>query len=314
MPPVGNDRGWGFQPQRCGWKPQPQRGNLQRAAAYHGKETMKDTDCVEFLQWALPRLSFRWPGFRKVRRQVGKRIQTRIDRLGLEDVGAYRTYLEREPREWALLDEFCRISISRFYRDRGVFDLLRATVLPQLAHDAAEQRRKEIRVWSAGCASGEEPYTLRVIWDLEIKPLFAGLQLQILATDASPHMLARAKAGRYPLSSFKDFPLEWHTKAFTVDGDLFRLRDEHRRCIDFLQQDIRVEQPAGPFDMIFCRHLAFTYFDDPLQKTVLGWLLNRLSPRGMLVTGKHEDLLKLSGDVAECYDNSGVYRFAASVS
>ena len=94
---------------------------------------MNDLDCVQFLQWALPMMRMRWPGFRKVRRQVCKRVDRRLRRLGLVDVTAYRAYLDDHPDEWSQLDQLCRIPISRFYRDRGVFDLLRDDVLPSLA-------------------------------------------------------------------------------------------------------------------------------------------------------------------------------------
>ena len=90
---------------------------------------MTDSDCVEFLQWALPRLKMRWPGFRKVRKQVGKRIRRRMRDLKLNGLSDYRCYLETHADEWARLDEICRITISRFYRDKGVFDELRDTVL-----------------------------------------------------------------------------------------------------------------------------------------------------------------------------------------
>jgi hypothetical protein len=79
---------------------------------------MQDAECVALLRWALPRLGLRWPGFRKVRRQVCKRINRRIKELGLADVAAYREHLERVPEEWPRLDALCRITISRFYRDR----------------------------------------------------------------------------------------------------------------------------------------------------------------------------------------------------
>src|SRR5438477_9810042 len=128
-------------------------------------------DCVEFLQWALPRLRMRWDGFRKVRRQVCRRIERRSRELGLTDLAAYRDYLERRPDEWARLDALCRVTISRFYRDRETFAALEQEVLPALARGGAE-----IEVWSAGCASGEEPYTLALLWKLEL----ARLSLRIL--------------------------------------------------------------------------------------------------------------------------------------
>ena len=128
---------------------------------------MKSTDCFAFLQWALPQLSLRWYGFRKVRNQVCKRIRRRMETLGLEDFAVYQDHLERHPEEWAILDGFCRITISRFYRDRNVFRVLGERVLPQLAQRAAQEKR-DVACWSAGCASGEEVYTLRILWDLTL--------------------------------------------------------------------------------------------------------------------------------------------------
>lgn len=84
----------------------------------------RDAQWVSFLQWALPRLGLRWPGFRKVRRQVIKRIARRIEALQLGDLDSYRRYLETHEQEWLRLDDFCRITISRVYRDRRVFDSL----------------------------------------------------------------------------------------------------------------------------------------------------------------------------------------------
>lgn len=91
---------------------------------------MRDADCVAFLQWALPHLRLRWPGFRKVRKQVCKRIDRRCRELGLADIAAYRDYLASQPGEWPTLASMCRVSISRFYRDRAVFDQLAQVVLP----------------------------------------------------------------------------------------------------------------------------------------------------------------------------------------
>ncbi len=93
---------------------------------------MTDQECIQFLQWALPRLGLRWPGFRKVRRQVHKRINRRLEELRLTQIAEYRDYLETHPDEWRILDGFLRTSISRFYRDRGAWDGLRDEILPEL--------------------------------------------------------------------------------------------------------------------------------------------------------------------------------------
>jgi hypothetical protein len=112
---------------------------------------MKNTECVAFLQWALPQLGMRWPGFRKARRQVCRRIGRRLCELGLPDVAAYRACLEQNPAEWQVLDSACRITISRFYRDRNVFESLQNAVLPVLARAAIERGASDTRLarWSS---------------------------------------------------------------------------------------------------------------------------------------------------------------------
>src|SRR5215210_7494288 len=129
---------------------------------------MREDECAAFLQWALPQLRLRWAGFRKVRRQVCKRLRRRILELRLETLEQYRGQLEADPHEWAVLGDLCRITISRLYRDKRVFDFLGGVILPELAKTAFLQFRP-IRCWCVGCASGEEVYTLKILWDLEVQ-------------------------------------------------------------------------------------------------------------------------------------------------
>ncbi len=222
--------------------------------------------CVGFLQWALPRLRMRWVGFRKVRRQVCKRIRRRMRELGLGDFEHYRRRLEEDAEEWRALDSCCRVSISRFYRDHGLWERLAL--------------RAGLRIWCAGCASGEEPYTLAI----------ARPDLHIVATDADPHLLARARQGRYRRSSLKELPPDWLARAFVREGDHYAIRPEYTVAIKWRLEDIRETMPDGPFDLIFCRYLVFTYFDASLQREIYERLRARLAPGGEILIGSHERL------------------------
>ncbi|MEM7452979.1 MAG: protein-glutamate O-methyltransferase CheR [Planctomycetota bacterium] len=275
---------------------------------------MRDASCVEFLQWALPQLKLRWPGFRKVRGQVRKRLNRRLHELELSSLDEYRNLLERSPfdpdsGEWQRLDAMCRISISRFYRDRGEFDLIREQILPELARIASTRPDSTLRIWSAGCASGEEPCTLQIICDRAIEPDFPQLDFQIIASDASEHMLRRAQEGIYPESSLKDFPATWIDSVFKTSGEEFVLSREVIDSITWLQQDIRKTQPPGTFDLIVCRHLVFTYFEPALQLDMLNKFLAMLTPDGRLMTGKQETLPEAAGELIEPVRRlHGVYR------
>ncbi len=244
---------------------------------------------MTFLQWALPRLDLRWPGFRKVRGQVCKRLKRRMSDLGLDSFAAYRERLKADPEEWRVLDASCYITISRFYRDRGMFAALRSQVLPDIATRAKREDR-EARCWSAGCASGEEPYTLRILWDLEVALAVPGAALCIIATDVDEAVLRRAQAGCYKKTSLRELPPDVIARAFEIDDGLFCVRSRHRKGLSFLRQDLRTQWPDGPFDLILCRNLAFTYFAPALQEQVLDRILERLGPGGYLVIGSHERL------------------------
>jgi chemotaxis protein methyltransferase CheR len=246
--------------------------------------------CAEFRQWALPRLSLDWPGFRRVRRQVCHRVGRRVQELKLPDLSAYRSYLETHPDEWNVLDSFCWIPISRLLRDRIVFDRLGTEVLPVLAAAAKDRGARELRAWSAGCASGEEPYSLKILWNLEVASRFPDVSLVVVATDVDERLLERARRARYRSSSLRELPPAWLERAFTRSHDLVELRPEFRAGVEFHRQDIRHQTERGPFDLILCRNLVFTYFAAPLQRETLDRLLPELWEGGALVIGLKERL------------------------
>lgn len=251
---------------------------------------MRDPECIAFLQWALPRLRMRWSGYRKVRRQVCRRVARRLASLGLAEVSAYRAYLDIHPDEWRKLDELCPIPISRFYRDRAVFDYLGQHVLLALARVAKERGANRIQTWSAGCGAGEEPYTLTILWRLSLEQQFPDLKLQILASDINSEQLDRALVGCYTAGSLKQLPQAWLVAAFDENDGRYRLKAEFRADLEFRQQDIRSELPIGPFDLVLCRNLVFTYFEEPLQREIAVSLHDLLLPGGVLVLGMHEVL------------------------
>lgn len=250
---------------------------------------MRNDECVSFLQWALPRLGLRWAGLRKVRRQVCRRLARRMRELGLEHVDDYRARLESTPEEWEALDALCRVTISRFHRDRRVFEVLEQDVLPVLAKAAVGEERG-LRAWSAGCASGEEPYTLALVWELRVRPAFPLTAIEILATDVDDNVLDRARRGAYGQSSLRELPDEWRRRAFTRRGERFHVRPRFRSLVTFARHDARTRAPEGPFDLVLCRNLAFTYFEADVQECVARELTRALRRGGALVVGAHESL------------------------
>jgi len=246
-------------------------------------------DCTVFLQWALPQLDLHWPGFRQVRRQVCKRLTRRMHDLGLDNFAAYRARLQADPTEWRVLDECCHITISRFFRETTVFEILRTHVLPDIAARAGREGRNA-RVWSAGCASGEEPYTIKILWDLELANAHPTASLSIIASDIDGAMLARARQGCFEPTSLHELPPSLVEPAFERTGSLYCVKSRHRQGIDFIDQDLRSEVPGHLFDLILCRYVALTYFATPLQRKVMVRMIERLRPNGYFVIGAHEQL------------------------
>lgn len=251
---------------------------------------MRDQDCVAFLQWALPQLRMRWTGFRKVRAQVCKRLARRLRELELENHTAYQHRLENTADEWPVLDALCRVSVSRFYRDKMLFAFLECEVLPELAQRALARGERCLKVWSAGCGSGEEPYTVAILWTLQLQSQFPTLQLQVLASDADPRLCRRARQACYPWSAVKNLPAEWRVRVFAEQDGQFCLKTEYLQLVRFTQQDIRSATPDGCFDLLLCRNLVFTYLVEEQQQEILARLRTVLQPGGALVTGIHENL------------------------
>lgn len=269
---------------------------------------MNDSECVAFLQWALPLMGLRWPGYRRVRAQACKRIRRRMAELGCADTAAYRRHLEAHAGEWAVLDGLCRITITRFYRDRRVFETLMGEVLPGLASGALARGARTLKIWCAGCASGEEPGTLAIGWRLELADRFGGLTPDILATDADPALLSRAGEACYPWSAVRNLPPPWLAAAFHQRNGLYCLKPGFKAPVRFLGHDLRTPLPETGFDLICCRNLAFTYFDHALQLRTAQAMYGHLLPGGVLLLGVHEHLPADGPDFEIISERLGLYR------
>lgn len=283
-----------------------ERVSIQPIAA----KPMKDVEGVQFLQWCLPRLHLCWPGYRKVRRQVYKRIQRRLHFLGLQSAADYQIYLETHPEEWMVLDSSCWIPITRFCRDQSLFLFLEQEVMPHLAQHVRENGDGTLRCWSLGCAAGGEPYSLSLLWKLKLQARFPTVRLIILATDVDDQAIARAQRGWYSPSSIRDLPESWRTQGFDHTAEGSCIKPEFRESVTFLAQDIRQATPEETFHLILCRNVAFTYFDAALQDNTLGHLVGQMRIGGVLVIGNGETLPDGDFGLAPWPGIRGIYRRA----
>lgn len=269
---------------------------------------VRDDECVAFLRWALPRLGLRWEGFRRVRRQVCRRIGRRMAEVGAAGVAEYRALLAPDSQEWRILDGLCRVTISRFFRDRAVWSMLRSDVLPDASRLAMRRGDRTLRCWSAGCASGEEPYGLAIAFRLGVAPAFPELALGIVGTDAEAVVLERARRACYDPATVREVPPDVRELAFEHRGPELCLRAAFREGVEFRLEDLRLAMPSGPFHVVLCRNVAFTYFEEAVQRAVLDRVGERLVCGGFLAIGAHESLPEPAKGLERAFGGLPIFR------
>jgi len=254
---------------------------------------MGDDNGVEFLQWGLPKRGYKWRGFKKPRAQVLKRIRGRMEELNIN--GGYKEYkkfLEENPEEWETFDSLCFVTISKFFRDRKVWDYIRDEILVEYLQ--RDDREKPVEIWSAGCCNGEEPYSIAIIADQLMENIPGKSDLQILASDRREELLRRAQKGHYPASVLKELTGEelsnYFRKVDTNGKVTYKINQELAEPIEFEQRNIRESLPDRKFDMVFCRNLVFTYFINEEAVDFLQELKLILKPGGYLIIGSNEIL------------------------
>jgi len=232
-----------------------------------------------------------------IRLRAGKEelVRSRLGRR-VVDIGAptFSAYLDRVEngamrREFAELGELVdalTTNQTAFFREPAHFDFFTATVLPAMARGSAP-----LRVWSAGCASGEEPFTIAVLMREHLPPeRFAAAR--ILATDVSSRALARARAATYGARAVAAIPATLRRRMVDVtsSGDRFVVRDELRAIVRFARLNLVRDWPLrGPFDAIFCRNVMI-YFDARVRQRLVERFWQMLAPGGHLFVGHSESL------------------------
>ena len=240
----------------------------------------------EFLKEVAPLFGLQWRPFR--RRGVKRKIERRLGEVGLSHFDEYLLKVKRDPEEQSQLSEILTVTISRFYRDRKVFDLLENSVIPAIIKDKKE--KDEFKIWSIGCANGEEPYSLSMTWKAKFENKFPKIHLVILATDINEALLKRAREGRYKESSLREVPEEIIRRLFKTENGFYVIDRCIRESVEFRKHDIIHEEPFSGVDIVLCRNLALTYFSKECQMNVLEKIFGSLNEGGYLIVGMDEVL------------------------
>jgi chemotaxis protein methyltransferase CheR len=229
-----------------------------------------------------------WNGFRKVRKGVKKRVRRHMQAMGCTGMDAYLDLLKRNPEARDTCQRCLTVTISRFFRDRRLWDHLYARVLPELITRFPER----LTAWSAGCANGEEPYTLAMIWEALAAPRLTAPAMDILATDADPSCIQRAETGQYPQSSFREMPEDFRNRWFhrSAGGRCWQIDAYLRRRIRWKVHQLLEDPPAGRFQLILLRNNLLTYYQGPGMIAAMERIAAALTDGGLLVLGSHERL------------------------
>ena len=229
-----------------------------------------------------------WSGYRKVRKGVKKRISRHMQQNNCPSMRAYLDLIVQNETVRRECELRLTISISRFFRDRQLWAGLEQDILPAIIKTQCEK----LRVWSAGCACGEEVYSLKMIWD-RLRLTYAQLPaLEITATDKHPNYIEKARAGEYRSSSLKEVPPEMREAYFDIrkGGHRFDVKAFVKADIDWKVQDIFADPPGHGFYIIFMRNNLLTYYKDHLKEKGLSSVVRALLPGGWLIIGSHEKM------------------------
>jgi chemotaxis protein methyltransferase CheR len=239
---------------------------------------------------------------------VYSRLAKRLRTLGIESFKAYCGLVASEGGADERMEMFAALTtnVTRFFREPHHFEHLKTQVLPPLIE--AARRGGRIRIWSAACSSGQEPYSAAMTI-LAMAPEAASLDIKILATDLDPNMVEQGRAGVYPQALLQAVPPEMRKRWFSPAAGGMQVADDVRSLVAFRELNLMGDWPMkGRFDAIFCRNVVI-YFGEDTQAKIWSRFAPILSPAGVLYIGHSE---RVSGPAAGRFRPDGVttYRLA----
>ena len=243
-------------------------------------------------------------------------VETRLSKLllenGCENFGQFYTLVQQNASLKNKIIDAMTTNETLWFRDTSPYAILREQLFPKLAQDIQEGKRKQVRIWSAACSSGQEPYSISIVAhelfrNGKAKELDNG-KLSILATDLSSAVLFLAKMGRYdPISISRGMPDDLRDRYFKQDGRVFVLDQSIRQMVQFQQLNLMNSfDSMGKFDIIMLRNVAI-YFSTEFKINLFRKIAQSLNPGGYLFLGASESMFGYSTDFERLEANSGSY-------
>ncbi len=255
------------------------------------QEQVRELESI--LDFLMEKRGFDFSGYRPamLARRIGKRLTT----TACKDFSEYLSCLKENPAELDNLLDVITINVSRFFRDSLTFELIADRILPAIILEKARLKDHSLRIWSAGCARGEEPYSLAILIHELLEKEDVAMNLHLFATDIDCGAIADAEKALYPLSSVENIKHRLLMKYFATEGTCFRLIPDIQKRVTFSLYDMldkkhRVppESVFGNFDLVLCRNLLI-YFNIEYQETIFAKLYHSLANNSILILGEAEE-------------------------
>jgi two-component system CheB/CheR fusion protein len=240
-----------------------------------------------------------------------RRITRRIGLANLKatDMQGYLNILQGDAAELGLLAKDLLINVTNFFRDPGLFEMLASTIIPQMLE--AQPPNQPIRIWVAGCSTGEETYSLAILFREAVIAAKRNFKIQIFASDVDADAIAQARDGFYPKTIMAHVSPERLARFFTSDEDGYRVLPELRASVVFAVQDLLADAPFSRLDMVSCRNLLI-YLRPEAQNKVLSLFHFALRDEGILILGAAETVGAADGRFKAISKSERIYRHIGS--
>jgi chemotaxis protein methyltransferase CheR len=246
---------------------------------------------------------------------ISKQIDKRIGETAAKHQGDYVSYLKNNQAEAETLYQSLFIGFSTFFRNPLSFAMLEKSIFPKLIREHQIAKRSEIRIWSAGCSTGQEPYSVAILLEHMKQQYASPVHYRIFATDLSPKLLDIARQGNYRRENLNNIPLKFIDQWFiSSNGQEFQIGKALAENIDFSCFDLlnkQMECPAasifGNFDLVMCSNLLI-YYQPAFRERIIGKLLHCLKPGGYLITGETERELFYNSGCSEIVTGAAIFQ------
>jgi chemotaxis protein methyltransferase CheR len=217
---------------------------------------------------------------------LDSRLRERLRSSGMMDIGDYYALIQNDNGELRGFLDSITTNLTRFFRNQAHFQSLEYFVIPDIVSKKKEQNSNVIRIWSAGCSTGEEPYSIAILC---AELLANNYKVEIIASDLSLKSLMTAKEGYYPDSRVSDVPEKYLNKYFERVSDGYRILDEVKSLITYDYHNLNFESGLKNLDIVFCRNVII-YFDQAAQKAVIDRFWDAMDRHSYLFIGHSESL------------------------